>query len=272
MKTEIKTITPELAKEILQKNKRNRPISDRIVSYYADQMKRGQWMLNGEGIIISDGGILLNGQHRLYAVIESGATIETLFITDVPDETFVTMDQGKTRTAGDVFGTLGITNPNNTAAIVSAYLVMKSNRKVSGSDGVDFRQLKKSKADILNAYNEYPELFNAIMHFSVKLYQKSRMMRVSEIGSYMAYLVIDKKHSQAVVWKFFNQLFGYDNASNSTITMLRDKLINARLSNYKLTSKYKRAIFTKTWNAYLSGQELKSFRWNEKTDTMPEFM
>lgn len=45
MKTEVKKITPAIAKELLQKNKRNRPVNQMTVSFYADIMARGQWEL-----------------------------------------------------------------------------------------------------------------------------------------------------------------------------------------------------------------------------------
>lgn len=41
MKTEIKLITPVLAKIILEKNRNNRPLRSAAVNYYAEQMKKG---------------------------------------------------------------------------------------------------------------------------------------------------------------------------------------------------------------------------------------
>ena len=80
MKTSIETITPQLAKDILANNNLNRNINATIVGHYADAISRGQWELNGEAIKIAHDGRLLDGQHRLMAVIKSDTPITTLVI------------------------------------------------------------------------------------------------------------------------------------------------------------------------------------------------
>src|SRR5258708_40251676 len=60
-------ITPEMATQWLEKNTMNRRIRQSDVDNLTGIMKRGQWELNGETIIISDTGDVLDGQHRLSA-------------------------------------------------------------------------------------------------------------------------------------------------------------------------------------------------------------
>lgn len=78
MHTEIVKVTPELALLWLQSNTFNRKISENIVNKYARDMKNGNWTLNHQGIAFDDSGVLVDGQHRLWAIIKSGSSIDIM--------------------------------------------------------------------------------------------------------------------------------------------------------------------------------------------------
>ena len=61
---------------------------------YAADMKAGRWQLNGEAIKFDKNGHLLNGQHRLHAVVRADTTIQMLVISGLDPETRTTMDSG----------------------------------------------------------------------------------------------------------------------------------------------------------------------------------
>lgn len=46
--------------------------------------------------------------HRLAACIQAGVPFQTVLIEGVKHETWTTIDTGKTRSAGDVFGIMGL--------------------------------------------------------------------------------------------------------------------------------------------------------------------
>lgn len=103
------TITPELAREYLAKNiDKNRPIRKAVVHAYAEQMKRGEWKITPQGISFDQKGRLIDGQHRLMAVIESGAKVPMYVTTGVPVDRMLMIDCGTKRTAADI---LSIANP-----------------------------------------------------------------------------------------------------------------------------------------------------------------
>lgn len=73
------TITPEIAELLMEHNSKNpRRVSKHIVKQYADDMRSGNWHLNGEAIVIDREGNMKNGQHRCLACIESGCAFETI--------------------------------------------------------------------------------------------------------------------------------------------------------------------------------------------------
>lgn len=104
IKSEVVTITPEIAKLWLTiYNKRNRKLNKRRVNKYVRDIEAGLWKLNGESIKISDQNILLDGQHRLEAVVQSGKSIESVVITNIPasNGVFESIDAGMPRSATD---------------------------------------------------------------------------------------------------------------------------------------------------------------------------
>lgn len=95
-------LTPKMAEELLQRNTANfRPLSTRLAERYAEDMREGRWKFNGDTICFSsDDGVLIDGQHRLWAVVLSGKTIDVILV-DVPSSSAMTKDVGCRRKTGD---------------------------------------------------------------------------------------------------------------------------------------------------------------------------
>lgn len=99
MQTIIKLITPEIAAYILRGNTHNREINQRQVAIWAEAMRRGEWKLTHQGIAISSDGRLIDGQHRLLAIIKAGIALEMMVATDQDfDEVFKLIDKVYKRT------------------------------------------------------------------------------------------------------------------------------------------------------------------------------
>jgi hypothetical protein len=110
-------VTPELAAVMLGYNTNNRPASSATASYYARQMADGEWRETFAPIQFS-GDRLVDGQHRLMAIIESGVAIPMWVGFGVDDEAFGYIDIGRKRTAGDIFSINGVPNATLVAAAV----------------------------------------------------------------------------------------------------------------------------------------------------------
>ena len=103
-------ITPGVAEEILNGNRRNRAISSKRVAILSAQIRSGGWVLNGETIKISNTGALLDGQHRLAAVIDAGVPIRTLVTRNLPESAMNTLGTGRARSAADILSINGYPN------------------------------------------------------------------------------------------------------------------------------------------------------------------
>lgn len=94
-------VTPEMAAEMLAKNTHNRRLNPQRVSEYARDMVAGKWPYNGESIKVTHDGTIVDGQHRLEAIVLSGVTIETEVISDLPLAVQYTIDVGRGRSVAD---------------------------------------------------------------------------------------------------------------------------------------------------------------------------
>jgi hypothetical protein len=84
-KQTVMEITPTWAAEVLEtRNTRNRDINKFRVAVYAQDMKNGAWGFSAQGISFDDQGCLLDGQHRLTAIVTTGITVRMCVAFGVP--------------------------------------------------------------------------------------------------------------------------------------------------------------------------------------------
>ena len=265
------TITPDVAREYLKFNINNRPVRQSAVNRYAEEMKRGTFQLNGETIIFSDGGVLMQGQHRLMACVKANVSFQSIVVRGVNYDAFHTIDQGCTRTESDVFSIYGVKESAITASIVSAYMRLQVGVDVAanvyslGRSGI-------AKKDLLDVYLNSQELFDKIRLSTRRMYSKVRLLKISTIGCIMAYLVLNKKHSYETVEQFFDYLHFGIGHGYSSINILRDKLINDFTSSRKMSEKHKIMLVAKAWNAYLRRLPVKQLSWNEAKEKNVVFL
>ena len=103
--TRIKTtwvyVSPERAKHFMSKNFDNRSLRVKHIDRLVDDMKNDRFLITHQGIAFDTRGKLIDGQHRLQAIIESGKGQWMLVTTGLPELTKRVMDGGAKRTAHD---------------------------------------------------------------------------------------------------------------------------------------------------------------------------
>lgn len=96
-------ITPALALKWMEHNYFNRSVSERTVREYTYLMINGYWGESDSFIVIAENGTVLNGQHRLLAIIRSGITIMAYVRFNASYKQHLRFDHGHKRTLLDVF-------------------------------------------------------------------------------------------------------------------------------------------------------------------------
>ncbi len=108
-------VTPELAKKWLSEcNNFNRPIKQAVVDMYVRQIKSGLWRRTHQGVAFDNYGILIDGQHRLMAIVATGQTVALLVFIGEPAENYEYIDCGCNRSNLD---TMRMSSRNNTLTL-----------------------------------------------------------------------------------------------------------------------------------------------------------
>ena len=113
MESKVITITPDMARDMLAKNmKNNRRLNHETVKRYARIMKAGGWNLTHQGIAFDDKGELIDGQHRLEALVAANVPVTMMVTYNVEhsDGEAFTIDVGARRTTQNIIQISGITD------------------------------------------------------------------------------------------------------------------------------------------------------------------
>ncbi len=99
MKTTLETITPTQATKWLEPgvNRDNRGLRPSQVEYLSKQIIANKWQVTHQGIAFAKDGRLLDGQHRLAAIVRSGIAVQIQVSRDCEPEAFQVVDCGLKR-------------------------------------------------------------------------------------------------------------------------------------------------------------------------------
>lgn len=107
----LRDVDPELAEEYLGYNKRNRRAKKALIDSLTIDMTESAFRFNGDTVRFDADGTLIDGQHRLRAIIASGVTVPMLIIDGFDPSVMDTVDQGisrnRARHSGHPFSDLG---------------------------------------------------------------------------------------------------------------------------------------------------------------------
>lgn len=95
------TVTPDMAKSWLHHRniERNRTFSQRLAAEWADAMRNGKWKTTHQGIAFDWDGFLLDGQHRLGAIVIVDKPVDLDIRVGCDPATFDVLDTGRKRNA-----------------------------------------------------------------------------------------------------------------------------------------------------------------------------
>src|SRR5699024_5095949 len=160
--TIMQTVTPEQATEWLALNTNNRKLREQQVTAMVRDIQSGNWEWNGDSIKFADDGTLLDGQHRLTAIVRSGQPIEMLVITGLGKHTQATMDTGTKRTGSDVLKLQGEKNYTVLAAGIRSCILWDNGvrnfnggfRVTTNSDVLDYLEANPEMRDYAESFGQ----------------------------------------------------------------------------------------------------------------------
>lgn len=121
---EIMTVTPELAAAWLKRNiENNRNLRGRVIQKYAMDMKNGDWQMTGVPVVFNRSGKLIDGQHRLNAIVRSNTPVQMMVVRGVSDDTSI-YDRGANRSIRDVLNMSGVKVENLVVSIINGVFAL----------------------------------------------------------------------------------------------------------------------------------------------------
>lgn len=275
------TFTPQAAKTELESNGfefsedgsplsrrsiKNRTITMARVLSYAEEMKAGQWHLNGQPIIYDENDMLRNGQHRLLACVLSGVSFTTAVVRGVDKLAFQSMDQGLSRSAAHVLDIEGKRYATRKASGARMYKQLKKCVD-EGTRYYDWHK-RMSTQDILAFVEENDQKLEEAC-IAIRLEDGKHLLRPPSIwiAVYLLLRNVNKRRCE----EFFRLLVTGDSLEKDhPIAKFRSLLLNdiSRV-NYKRSNASTAALAIKTWNRYLTGDSRRSLSFREGVEDFP---
>ena len=269
MKITTESITPKLAAQWLsENNNHNRPIRTGHVNRLAEDMREGRWNEDGSPFRFNVNGVLMDGQHRLHAIVKSGETVRNcVVIRGLPEDSFHTIDTGAKRSLSDVLNISGEKNHHTVSGALVLLCEFLLTNKL-GANGISYstQQLLET-LEACPAIRESARIVSAARGRakSISISHKSLLPPSASVA--LHYLFNEKDSALAEVF-VDGMATGYNNATHAAFHMLRERLVGNRMNTARLSKEYICAVAIKAWNSERTKKPLNHLRWSD-ADAFP---
>lgn len=241
-------VTPEMAKEWLDtRYKDERTLREGKLKAMVRDMMTGHWLFAGDPIRFNESnGKLMDGQHRLSAIVVSGVGQE-FPILNLPEETRATFDTGSARTLGDLLQLGGHVHGRIVAAITRRLVIHFTSDQI-GSGG----RFVPSRLECVDFIEKNKDELYLAVNVAMKVVRNRLPMAPSAVGA--AYFLCGQKDREQAEYFFDHLATGIGLEENSPITALRGRALRAVTSTGRPMAPDDSFRFTlQAWNLYRAG-------------------
>lgn len=255
------TITPAMAAKYLELNRLpNRHLKESHILRLARDMRHGRWRCNGESIIFDKDGNILDGQHRLHAIVRSQTTIDTYVVHGIDSDVMPTLGRGSIRSMADILGMQGEISCTQLAAGLSWLWAYEH----GGLHTHHYRGNNPTTGEMDDLLLRHPDLRAGCIYA-----KRSAHLLVAGLGAALHYLFAKKDTLLADTF-FTKFASGEQLLKTDGIYQLRERLQKNRLARRKLPVVDLAALTIKAWNAHRTGTPVQVLRWRGDNDRQRE--
>lgn len=251
---EIQVVTPDIARKYLDLNTENRPLRAPYAMNLAQSMLNNQWTFTPDPICFrKNDGVLMNGQHRLHAIITSERPQAMLVVWGLSEDAWARMDRGAKRTSGDEFARRGFTNGPHTAA-ATRLLWRYTNDDWSGSLSIPDDQL-------IAFYEEHSTLMDT-HGLARRLNQDAPLSpAVGTVALYLSRLA-DLKPGGLNISEWEDEVVrGVGLLEDGSPSLqFRRQFQRRKANNMKTSQRDALGLYSKAFRAWVRGEQVKIFR------------
>lgn len=254
----IESVSPKMAQGYLVKNNDNRPLRDRNVNWFSEQMSDNDWDLVGDCVTFDTNGDLRNGQHRLHAIVQSGKTIDLVVLRGVTPNSFIHMDCPSVRRAGDALAIMGY--PHGRKA-ESAVRMISAISDLENSDETNISKVRWNKmthTQIVDFAKESEKALLETIYFITDKLDLNRLFGCNN-SLFMAMHFVFASKNKSKAKEFFTQFadesfFEEEGSGNNAVYDLQEKLYKIDLGKKNVNTQFKAMMFVQAWNAFLRNE------------------
>ena len=265
MTSRVVVLTPDIAKGWLRHNTLNRKFSRNGARSLSTEMARGYWRENGESIVFDREGILIDGQHRLQAVLNSGHSYRCPVITGIEAVVRPTVDTGLKRSGA---ANLQMAGEPNSTALAATLLLWKGyqarDARVMTHPQSGPPETRTSIPGIMDYLSEYPGIRQAVTEtLSLRPAGQGRALVPSSEAALVWYAIVDSGAGKDRASEFVGSvLSGYNLNEQSPIVALRRRLIDHLRPGQRMDKRERIALILKTWQLWSTGKTRRVMIWS----------
>ena len=248
---EIVDVTPAFAELLLRENDGNRTCHDTVENAIAADIQAGRWRLNGETIVVSDAGILNDGQHRLRACVKAGRSIQTFVSFGVERSSRTTIDSTQTtRTPGDFLSMEGIGNSYVIASTAAYLWQVEALGEIPQHPGAGHYRPGKQ------IVHEYAMANLEALQQATKVVPSQGTNRVASRSLLMAVYLLIRENNEERAREFIARVIdGVGLADKDPRLLVRERLLEDKRTRQFWPAKGAELLL-RAWNAHRRGQPM----------------
>jgi len=262
-------ITPEVAANYLKFNTKNRKDKAKHINFLANQMISGDFLENGESIVFDFNGALLDGQHRLKAIIKSGLSYNIPIVRGAKPLSLATYDTGKNRSASDILDLNGFKYSGHLSILIKSINSYSLKGRKNSEFASKSREEGLTNQQVLEYCQENYEWLSPMIIECSKISNKSTTNVMQSTRMALISYMIGGKTPDAEVYEFIKNLVGVNLQESTAPNYLFTKLYNAKVNKDPLNFYWVLGMSLRAWNFYTDGNPaIRSFRF-KVTDKLP---
>lgn len=244
-------VTAEMARSLLERNIGNRPITSALVNRYARDMVNGRWKMAGDPIRLSKTGKVLDGQHRLTAILKTGVTVPCVVMTDLDDSIFNVIDTGRTRSKSDViFIEHGLPVETSKLASSAAMLIY------AYSNHLYSFKAKITNDELEDFVRSNPGIVQAALYVKDHVPHESPAPKAIAVAFYYFAVALDPYKAEQFIARF---MVGAVEGAEDNLLHLRNACFGARANRRPIQTSELLGRLVKIWNAERRGKPIRYF-------------
>lgn len=249
MTPQVAVVNPAMAREWLKQVNPNfnRKLRADVVARYAHDMRTGRWQKNGESIVFDENGRLIDGQHRLNALIEADVVLELVVVRGVQPEAFATIDSSPGRSPGDVLSIKGESRPSLLSTTLSCLWRYEQTRNPFGGRA-------PTRLELVELLERRPRLRDSVATAAA---HSTRLFPTSLVAFCHFVFAKSDRSDEAEATRFVALLAtGEGLAASHPVLLLRQRLIESATSARRLDRRALAYLLFRAWNASRRAEKL----------------